>query len=67
MRRLPSSNRVNAVVRHYAPDLARQLRALRLVLRRKPPAHEGTVEERETKTICSNTPAGKPNGEESRL
>ena len=49
MRRRPLSNRLNAVVRHYAPDLARQAQALLAVLRASEAhqyAYEDTVEER---------------------
>lgn len=48
------------VIGHYAPDLARQVKALRLVLRRQPPANESTVEKAACETTGSNAPAGKP-------
>lgn len=49
------------VIGHHAPDLARQVKALRLVLRRTPPVHESTAVARETETPRDNDQAcGEP-------
>jgi hypothetical protein len=61
------TKRVDAVtvVCHYAPDMARQGRALLAVLRSHEtpsPANEGMVEEGETETPRSNAPAVETTG-----
>jgi hypothetical protein len=47
------------VIACHKPDLARQLEAVKFVLRRKSPANEGTAEERErTDAQKSKAPRG---------